>query len=108
RLLRRGGPLPDWAIEVLEANAGIVRHFALLRFRPGQPNRSTEAMALVTGALRPFDLVLINSNNRAAGLMPCSTRIAYALPTWGAHQGLRGYEFRSGLRGRRTESSSER
>jgi hypothetical protein len=62
-------PLPDWALDVLEANAGIVRPFALIRFRPGRLTGSPEAMALFTGALQPFDLVLINSNNRATGLM---------------------------------------
>lgn len=62
-------PLPGWVISMMEANPGFVRRVALLQFRPGRLTQSSEAMALVSDALRPFDLVLINSNNRATGLM---------------------------------------
>lgn len=62
-------PLPAWVIAAMEANPGFVRRVALLQFRPGRLTQTPEAMALVTKALRPFDLVLINSDNRATGLM---------------------------------------
>ena len=60
---------PDWAIGVMEANPGLVRQVALIQFRSGQLTQTPEAMTLVTDALRPLDLVLVNSDNRATGLM---------------------------------------
>lgn len=59
---------PDWAITVMEANPRLVRRIALLQFRPGRLTETPEAMALVTGALQPLDLVLVNSDNRTTGL----------------------------------------
>ena len=59
---------PDWAISLMEANPGFVRRIMLLQFRPGRLTQTPEAMALVTEALRPLDLVLINSDNRMTGL----------------------------------------
>jgi hypothetical protein len=60
---------PDWAIAAMEANPGFVRRLALLQFRPGRLVSEPAAMALVTGALRPLDLVLVNSDNRTTGLV---------------------------------------
>ena len=60
---------PDWAVTVMEANPGFVRQVALMQFRSGWLTQTPEAMTLVTDTLRPLDLVLINSDNRASGLM---------------------------------------
>ena len=61
--------LPDWIIPVMEANPGFARRVAMMQFRPGQLTQTPEAMTLFIGALRPLDLVLVNSENRASGLM---------------------------------------
>lgn len=65
----RSGIYSDWVIGLADGNAEIIRRVGGLRVRPGRLVRHEKAQALILDALRPLDIVFMNSKNRMSGLL---------------------------------------
>ncbi|NKX46171.1 YiiX/YebB-like N1pC/P60 family cysteine hydrolase [Roseicyclus persicicus] len=61
--------LPDWLVAVADRNTALTLELGLVQFRPGRLTEQPEAMALLTGALRPLDVLAFHSPNRMSGLV---------------------------------------
>jgi hypothetical protein len=59
----------DWVIGLADDNADIIRRVGGLRVRPGRLVRHEQAQPLILDALRPLDIVFMNSKNRVSGLL---------------------------------------
>lgn len=65
----RSGIYPDWVLGVADDNADIIRRVGGLQLRSGRLRRHGQVHAKILNALRPLDVVFLNSKNRVSGLL---------------------------------------
>lgn len=60
---------PDWVLGAADDNADIIRRVGGLQLRDGRLKRHRQVHSRILDALRPLDVVFLNSKNRVSGVL---------------------------------------